>query len=66
MPTPSKTVKTPGSMAAGEIEASVVLSLSLSENNWKRLNKMRKAKGQKKEQELIRVFVSEGLDRAGF
>jgi hypothetical protein len=70
MPKPSKTVKFPGTVAAqmddAEPEASVVVSLSISEVNWRRLNTMRKAKGQKKEQDLVRVFISEGLERAGY
>lgn len=67
MPKPTIPPPPPEATAVREPkEQSVNLSLSIPRSVFDRLTKMRKAKGAQYEQELIRVMVTEGLDRAGF
>lgn len=44
----------------------VLVNTSVSGTIYDRLLKMRKAKGMMHDQELVRLFISEGLERAGF
>jgi hypothetical protein len=61
-----KDVKTAVREVRDNREKTIKLNLSIPQGNWERLVAMRKSKGQQYEQELIRVFISEGLERAGF
>lgn len=68
--TPSIPPRSPQSPTPGEIRSSrspsVVINLTIDEDQWKALVRMRKAKGCKYEQELIRLFIAEGLEKAGY
>lgn len=44
----------------------VIVNTNIAGPVYVRLAKMRKAKGCMHDQELIRLFISEGLERAGF
>ena len=48
------------------LENSVGMSLTVPKSQFIRLCNMRKKKGSLTEQEIIRVFIAEGLERAGF
>lgn len=61
-----KLVLNTGDVRPEEDRPGVQVSLTLSIPVMKRLIAMRRAKGMTREQPLIRIFITEGLDRGGF